>query len=393
MKTKYLGILLWMAMAPILWGACQKDALDTDILPQDTDPQAKPLLSDYFQHLRIEEMAPVHIGGGQATVKQLMDQKKLALLTHLRDSTWNLGLGKTSFYESDEMVVTPANLSYIYPGSILQASSIATDQFKILFGYERKPISARLSFPSSLAIGTIPAPSLSNSRIFLRDALMAPDFSGQYIEDFSQTISFFSKYNEVKLAYGYNVNERRLFSSTNSSFDYSSGSTQYATKLMASYTAKNFTFTMSEPTAGELIDLASITPEVFAGLSPVYINSVTYGRFGLLVVETNNNSTQMRSAFEKVVKKIFKKTTESFTQEETMLFTSCRVTIYLLGSTMGNSVTQLLINPDPESISNFISDNVGVFTAQDPGVPISFTAKYLKNNSLFKTVFKLDLPN
>ncbi|MDO7745169.1 MAG: thiol-activated cytolysin family protein, partial [Pedobacter sp.] len=187
--------------------------------------------------------------------------------------------------------------------------------------------------------------------------------------------------------------ERRLFASTNSSFDYNSSATYYSTKMTVSYTVKNFTYTMSDPVQGELIDLGSIPPEVFDGVSPVYINSVTYGRFGLLVIETNNNSAQMKSAFEKVVKKIFKQTSESFTQQETALFSSCRVTIYVLGSTLGESATQLLINPNPESISGFLSENVGIFTAQDPGVPIYFTAKYLKDNSRFKTVFKLDLPN
>ena len=98
----------------------------------------------------------------------------------------------------------------------------------------------------------------------------------------------------------------------------------------------------------------------------------------------------MKTVFEKVVKKILKKSTESYTQEEKSLFANCRITIYLLGSTMGNNIIQLLINPNPEGISDFISQNVGTFTPSDPGVPIFYTAKYLKDNSKFKTMFKID---
>ena len=376
---------------PLLFAACTKEKIEIPIQP-DEQPKSN-LLANYFGNLRIEPVQPIIIGGGNASLKELIDSKKLNQLVYLRDSAWAGATGRTSFYESDEMVVTPTNRSNVYPGSVLKASSIATDEFASLFGYERAPISVQLSFPSSLSYGTIPIPNLSNSRIFLRNAIMAPDFSGSSIQDFSQSISYFSKYQEVKLSFGYNVNEKRLFASTNSSFDYNSSATYYARKMTVSYTVKNFTYTMSDPVQGELIDMASIPPEVFNGVSPVYINSVTYGRFGLLVIETNNTGAEVQSAFEKVVKKIFKQTTESFTQQESSVFNSCRVTIYVLGSTLGESATQLLINPNPESISSFLSENVGTFTAQDPGVPIFFTAKYLKDNSRFKTVFKLDLPN
>lgn len=375
---------------PLFLLACKKEKVEQgQVQPIKA---ADNLLASQFQHLKIEAMEPVLLGVTSLSLQDAMDARKEAALVHLRDSAWS-GLGGSRFYESDEMIVTPSSRSYVYPGAIIKAASIPTDEFKTFFGYATAPIDLHLSFPSSLSFGTIPSPSLSNSRIFLRTALMAPDFSGQQIDDFSQSITMFRRYQEVKLAYGYNVNQRGLFSSTNASFDFNASETLYHTKLMASYTVKNFTYSMPNPTVGQLIDMASITPEVFNGVSPVYVNSVTYGRYGLLVVETNNGGEEMKSAFEKVVKKIFKQTNEAFTQEQITLFSACRVTIYILGSTMGESAIQLLINPNPEAVSNFLSENVGVFTAQDPGVPISYKAKYLKDNSPFKTVFKLDFPN
>lgn len=376
-------------LIPLLFFACKKDQNEKIY----SINKQHGLLANRFAHLKIEKVAPVTFNYAKGSLKEALNSRKLSTLTYLRDSTWENIFGRSAFYESDEMVVTPSNRSYVYPGSILKASSIATDEFQTFFGFERAPITAQLSFPSSLSYGTIENPTLSNSRIFLRNAIMSPDFSGKQIDDFTQNISYFSRYEEVKLAYGYNVNERRLFSSTNASFDYNSTGKRYSTKLVASYMVKNFTYSMSDPVDGQLIDMSTITPEIFEGISPVYINSVTYGRLGILVVETDNNSSQMKSAFEKVVKKIFKQTNESFTQEQTVLFNSCRVTIYILGSAMGESTIQLLINPSPESVSSFLSENVGVFTSQDPGVPISFTAKYLKDNSRFKTVFRLDFPN
>ncbi|GHE49372.1 thiol-activated cytolysin family protein [Sphingobacterium griseoflavum] len=388
MKNSFLIVLL--STAALLFHGCAKE--DAQDLPLSSEANEKPLLADHFSHLAMEHIPKVVISKGDAlSGLSIADRKKLQL-THIRDSAWAGMIGRTSFYESSEMVVTPSNRSYIFPGSILRASSIASDEFQPLFGYGRLPIRANLSFPSSLAVGTINDPTLSESRIFLRNAIMAPDFSGYYVDDFQRTIAYFSRYEEVKLSYGYNVNERRLFSSVNSSFDHNSSSTNYATKLIVSYTVKNFTYSMPDPLANELIDISTITAETFNGFSPVFINSVTYGRYGILVVETQQNASSMENVFDKVVKKIFKQSSETFTQEEKNLFNSCRVTVHLLGSTLGESTIQLLLNPDPESMSSFMSENVGTFTAADPGVPISFTAKYLADNSLFKTTFQIDFP-
>lgn len=60
-----------------------------------------------------------------------------------------------------------------------------------------------------------------------------------------------------------------------------------------------------------------------------------------------------------------------YTQEETNL---CRITIYLLGSFIGDNVIYLLINNIIDGVLDFISQNVGTFTSSDSGVPIVYTA-------------------
>ncbi|MGJ1409506.1 thiol-activated cytolysin family protein [Sphingobacterium thalpophilum] len=381
-KLYILSVLFLLVLS-----GCKKDKPYQE--KTDLQKSEKKLLSSYFKDLKIQPVTPVIIESKKFGAESSFGPSKKAVLTHLRDTTTPSGVGTVSYYESDEMIITPSNASYIYPGAILKASSIATDKFETLFGYDRAPISVQLSFPSSKSFGTIPTASLADSRMFLRDALMAPDFSGKTIVDFTQYFAGFNRYEEVKLAFGYNVNEKKLFSSTNTSFNESSNSTRYYSKYVASYTVKNFTFDMSDPVEGELIDIKSIPPDVFSGFSPVYINSVTYGRFGILVLESNKASSDMQTVFEKVVKKILKKTTESYTEEEKSLFAGSRITIYLLGSKIGSNTVQLLLDPDPENLSDFISENVGTFTASDPGVPISYTAKYLKDNSKFKTIFNI----
>lgn len=381
------SLYLFFALSVLLNLSCKKDKLN------NTDPyddKRTALLSSHFQDLKIETFSPVYLG--KSSLKDLLDKKKRNELIKVRDSLWHNSLGRSSFYQSDEMIVTPDNSSYIYPGSIIKAASVNSGIFEPLTGFAGKPINVALSFPSGKSYGVIDYPALSSSRVFLRNALMDPDFSGTQLVDFLFNASSFTNYNEVKLAYGYNMDEKALFYSVNTSFNYNSSRTNYSTGMMATYTVKNFTYSMSNPTENELIDRAALPANIFEGVSPVFINSVTYGRFGFFLIETNNTSSQMRSVFEKMVKKIFKKTDEGLTQEEKQLISTCRITLNLLGKPGGGSITKLLTSPDSDALSNFISENLGVFTAKDPGVPISFTAKYLKDNTLFKTVFHLDFP-
>ncbi|WP_367210999.1 hypothetical protein [Sphingobacterium sp. R2] len=60
---------------------------------------------------------------------------------------------------------------------------------------------------------------------------------------------------------------------------------------------------------------------------------------------------------------------------KTYTFKPTRSIFQVLGSTIGNNVIQLLINPSPNGVSHFITQNVGTFTASDPGLPIYYTAK------------------
>ncbi|MBE5320113.1 thiol-activated cytolysin family protein [Pedobacter sp. MR2016-19] len=390
LKYMYNNKFILLLSLAICLLSCKKDIDRAETLTENTQLKKGLPLSSVYGNLKIEPLSMITIEGGRnKELKDFLDRAKQNTTTFLRDSSWTDGFSK--IYQSDEMVVTPDNESYVYPGSIIKSASVASGNFSPLKGYVKLPIDILASFPSDKAAGKIDTPSLSKTRVFLRNALMDPFFSGRQLEDFSYTSSFFNSYEESKLSFGYNLNEKRLFSSVNSSFNSANSRTSYSTGLILTYLVKNFTLAMpSDPVTGQLIDYTRTPSSVYEGVSPVYINSVTYGRFGFLMIETNSNSAATKTAFEKVVKKIFKKTTETFTFEEESIFNSSRLTVYLMGSN-GGAVTQLINNPGSyDGLSNFISESLGEFTANDPGVPVQFTLKYLKDNSPYRPIFKVD---
>lgn len=369
-----------------LLNSCQKDSEVNPV--SNSSPK---LLADVYSSLRIEKVDPIFLNRSKSELKDLLDNRKQNALYFIQDSTWNGG--GTKIYRSDEVVVTPNNEDYVYPGSIIKSASVVSGNFAPLKGYTRKPIQISTTFVSDKASGTIDIPSLSKTRVFLRDALMSPGFSGNQLEDFSFSASSFSSYEESKMSFGYNANHKSLFSSVNSSFNQTNGKTSYNTGLIMTYTVKNFTLSMSDPQIGELIDYQKTPASVFEGVSPVYVDAVTYGRFGFIMIETNFYEETAKKTFEKLVKKWFKKTNETFSSEELQVFSNSRLTVYLMGSPNA-AVIQMIDKPQSiEGFSSFVTENLGEFTASDPGVPIQFTLKYLKDNTYFKPLFHVDYYN
>lgn len=325
------------------------------------------------------------------SINELKNQMVQSTTEHLRDSIWPGFGGVSKFYETDEFVVTPDNLSYIYPGSLIEGESVSTGAFAPVFGYKKMPITIWASFPTDFSSERLDVSSLSNTRTFLRKALTAPGFSGLQLEEFTYGTDRFSYYDELKTSFGLNTDVRGLFYSANSSFNYEAVRTNFSTAFVMKYTIKNFTLNIEDPKDGDLIDQSTLPPDFFYGYSPVYVSSVTYGRLGIIVIETNDSAEATQTTFDKVVRKLFKKSTESFSSEEEQLLSRCHITVYVLGNAAGANI-QYIIGGNYENIADYIGQNA-IYTADDPGVPIEFSFRYLSDHTLFKTIFKIDLPN
>lgn len=309
----------------------------------------------------------------------------------LRDSIWPNSGGYSRFYTTDEQVVVPDNQGYIYPGSLIRGNTVNDANFVPLpiRNYKRVPITVSVSFPSDAAVGVIDTPSLSRTRVFLRTALLAPGFSGAQIEEFLYETFGFSFYDEIKRAFGSNENIKKLFYSSSSSFNFQSVKTDKRSALVAKFSLKNFVMRLEAPQNGKLIDETNVDQAVLQGYTPVYINSITYGRMGIIVIESNETLENLKTQYEKTVRRIFKRTTETLTEEEKRVVNSSRINVYLIGGS-GTPQTQSVNGYD--EFVKFIGTS-GAFTAADPGVPIAFTMKYMSDNSNVRTTYRLDYPN
>lgn len=284
-------------------------------------------------------------------------------------------------FESSESVALPELARYIYPGSLLMGNSIQNLDYKPIAA-TLNPITVSLSIPAlnkKTAI-TIDKPALSATRAAVQDYLQTADFTqnGQL----SYSIEQFSSYDELKVAFGSDVNTRTLFGKNSSSTNIEEGMISKRTGFYVKFYQTSFTLDMDVPNPSLVADNNFDSGRV----EPVYISSVSYGRMGVLAIETNETASNAKRIINETFNKLFYNKSTNFTQEEKSFIDGSDYNLYLIG---GDGKTASQAFQGYEAFVNHVSQ--GTFSKSQPGVPIFCSYSYLKDNSPVKTKFIFDI--
>ena len=114
----------------------------------------------------------------------------------LKDSVWSSG---------NEHIPTQGLMRYIYLGSILQGGSIEKQRF-VPIVKPMDPITISYSFPARWVTDIIAKPSLSAQRQSLQNIMNKEGMTGKQLGSFTYNMRQFSYFEELKLAFGANVN-------------------------------------------------------------------------------------------------------------------------------------------------------------------------------------------
>ncbi|WP_072921899.1 thiol-activated cytolysin family protein [Chryseobacterium sp. OV279] len=290
---------------------------------------------------------------------------------------------ETKEFESSESIVLPHLQMYIFPGSLLKGNSIQDMNFKPITA-SVKPVTVSMSIPAlnKKTAFTIDQPSLSKTRQLVQDYIQSADFTQN--GTLSYSVEQFTSYDELKVAFGSNVNTRSLFGKNSSSTNIEEGMIAKRTGFYVKFYQTSFTLDMDIP-AGSLVNDNNFDS---GGVEPVYVNSISYGRMGVLTIETNELTETARTTINESFSKLFVKGESYLTQEEKNFLNGADFNLYLIG---GSGVTAAQSFKGYEAFVNHISK--GTFSKSQPGVPIFCTYSYLKDNSPVKTTFKFDIKN
>ena len=134
------------------------------------------------------------------------------------------------------------------------------------------------------------------------------------------------------------------------------------------------------------MDIAPLSDGLVTGsteFEPIYINSVTYGRMGVLVFETNEEYEFAQKCMNKEFNNIFCKASETLSESEKRFFENTEFKILIIGSDSDYSVQT--VKGYNEFLSLIYNSK---FSETNYGVPISCTFSYANSHKLAEIEFE-----
>lgn len=274
---------------------------------------------------------------------------------------------------TNEIIVLSEYASKIWLGNVLSCNSIVQGEFKPING-KKTPIRISLTLPGTSS-SIIEKPSFSRYNQYIKKEEINGDFSQN--GEFTYSIEQFTSYDELKMAFGYNTNNRFLFWGDNNNTQREDHKVSKATGLYIKFFQKSFTANMDYPST----KYALVPTEMED--SAIYINSITYGQLGILALETNFSADYAKENISKCFHKIFSNKHTNFTQEETRFLNSCEFKVLLLN---GGNTTFTQSFSGVEGFIEHIKRNE--FSTQNPGTPIFCSFARLADNTPLYIKFK-----
>ncbi|MGQ7853070.1 thiol-activated cytolysin family protein [Pedobacter sp. WC2501] len=373
--------ILLVACFAIILASCRKN--ETILIPKTT---FNGKFADPVIDINIEGSPSAYAG---QSIKNILDQKKLSGADIYKDSLWANDFGRTLFVETDEIALmkNSAYERYIYAASLLQGNSIADLNFMPISEFQSsvKPVTASVSFQAKRVSGIITNPTLSSTRNFVSDILAQNDISTQ-VAGFSYSLEKFTAYDELKLAFGSNVKTGTLFGHKTSNSTETIDKISKRTGIYAKFIQKNFTLDLDIPADGKLMNDGT-NLDALNQKYPTYVSSITYGRMGIMAIESDYTYEAVNNAYNSAFKALFVSGSSSTTEEEKRIIDESSMKIYIIGADGSDAVET--VNGFDAFIQFIIKG--GTFSASNPGVPIYFSLSHLADHSVVKTKFRINI--
>jgi hypothetical protein len=137
------------------------------------------------------------------------------------------------------------------------------------------------------------------------------------------------------------------------------------------------------------VKLHELAPYMEEGNPPAYISSVTYGRMLVLLIDSHETSNRLRAALQAAFSGVVASGRIDVSAEHRRALENSSIRILSLGGAAGTAIELLASENKLEALEQYFKDGAD-FSATSPGVPISYQARYLKDNSAARISFTAD---
>lgn len=271
----------------------------------------------------------------------------------------------------------------IFPGAILLANRNLVENKPDLVSCERKPVVLSIDLPGMGDESKVVVESPSNSNISSAISNLLNTWNSKY----SSTNKIPAKiqysenmvYSESQLTTKFGLNFKSLSKSLDIDFDAILEGKKKA--MVISFKQIFYTVSIDAPKSPSDLfgDNVSWDELTLKGINndnpPVYVSNVSYGRTIFVKLETTSTSSDVEVAFKALINEQDAKNNSKYKK----IFEESTFTAVVIGG--GAQEHNKVISKDFDEIRNIIINN-SEYSSSNPGLPVSYTSVFLKDNSV-----------
>ncbi|WP_339925275.1 thiol-activated cytolysin family protein [uncultured Cyclobacterium sp.] len=288
----------------------------------------------------------------------------------------------------EEIAILRPTDGIIYPGALVIADKATLGGLPTPVTIDRSPIDLRLDLPGIGEKGNIEIENASNTSVQAKidealewwNANAKPDgYTIASNSSYTAATSYSSK--QLSLDVGLNVEWAR--GDAQAQFNYTSSKTERVAMMV--FKQRFYTIAMNAPeNPGEFFGRNATIADVKAKFSqdgpPAYVHSVSYGRIILFRMVTSEEATdaELKGAFNYVTG--LSSASGAIETKYKSILNKASITVVTMGG--GAQATSSAISAKNfGDLEDVLQGENAVYSRENPGVPIAYSLKYLKDNT------------
>jgi thiol-activated cytolysin len=284
----------------------------------------------------------------------------------------------------DRVAILRPTAGVIYPGALVKANQGMMDGLPEPVTLPRAPLILSIDLPGIGQNGIVPVsnPTNSNVQATVDDALEwwnANAYQEGYVNAANSTYNYTSSYASEQTAMDIGLNMQ--WATGDFAGKFSSFTSAQKTVVSASFQQAFYTVTLDTPLNPEdvfasSVSLGQVEAELDSQAPPAYVSSVVYGRIIVFRMENSNSvsAVDLEAAFNYGVGRI--SAGGDLAASYNKILSESQVEVITIG---GNAaVASQLV--DPSTLQDVIQGENAVYSRGNPGVPIAYTVKFLKDH-------------
>lgn len=365
---------------------CTKDPVS----PTLSEDQ-KASINDYIQKLSYDPEALLNYqntGGGSSSSEVISADTSTSNSSNEQltcvSTTYNL---RENF---ENIAILRPTSGVIWPGALVKGNQSMMDGLPDPITLSRAPVTFKIDLPGigESGVQTVENPTNSSIQAAIDKSLEwwnANAYQEGYVNSASSFYKVKKAYSSKQIALEVGLSAQWATGDVSAQFNYQSSDEK--TVVMAVYKQAFYTITMDSPRSPEAVFGKDVTLEQVKGAMdnaapPAYIQSVTYGRIIMFRMETSYKASGyvIESAFKYAAGVSVDGALEAEYQE---ILKNSSVELIVLGGNAAVSSRAVSAKSANDLVPIIEGDNA-VYSRNNPGVPVSYTIRYLKDNSLAK---------